>query len=686
MRRNLARILTVAAMAALLLPAPGAPGAIPAYAASAAPFTLAQAESMALATSAEIKKDYSQILLKQMNYKGAVAAIRATARDKSTLRWTPLLSFKLPEQLNLSDEMDLKVKPLALTAEITTLQHKMRDERFAVLSKVRLAYMDVYVAQEKSAFTESVLETAREDLARNQNRLALGQAKQEDVDALGKSVDKLAGDLATQLRNFENAKEKLGDIVGLDLTTGYRFPNPLKDAALTRDLLEGFVAYTLANDHSYYEAQATESLAKLNVDQAEKFMRNQYGSRMNRITSFLNQARAGGDVDQAAFQIAFDAMLNDADSRWQGKRRILFIKIPKDFFKGDIDGIRYVQDDPYALISYTMEYNGAIKDRVAKEKELRGQVEDGFESLVTARNASDQLAKNVADARADLERLTLLNKTGKASFDEVKTQQDDYLSLQMDALDALVAYNQLLVDYDRLTCGAVSAYFEGAGIETGTGGGALSYPTEDGLIWYSFYGDVADLSFVFSIDVPEDFKPAVTEYELWYEGVSITSGRVAAAEPFRHLMLDAGDTHLLTVRLYGADGYIAECEIDTTVPRGQLPIEPEKPAEAPSERQIGTYRVATGMVGNVSTSTLSLSFDGDVPAASYLLRYGGAVIGGASEEPIPKGESFTYLTLLVGDLADVELTVLNEAGETLYKAYFKTEDATLWAPLEQGQA
>jgi len=156
---------------------------------------------------------------------------------------------------------------------------------------------------------------------------------------------------------------------------------------------------------------------------------------------------------------------------------------------------------------------------------------------------------------------------------------------------------------------------------------------------------------------------------------------VAADKPFRHLMLDTADTHMLTVRLYGADGYIAECEIDTTVPRGQLPVEPETPAAAPTERKIGSYTVTTGLSGGVSTATLALHFDADVPAASYILRYRGEIIGG-TQAPIPVSETFSYLTLLVGDLADVTATVLDAAGDTIYTGRFHTDDATIWADTE----
>ena len=93
---------------------------------AAAPKTLQirQARTMALSNNTEITKTYNEILLKEIQYTEAVKEIKAKVKNLTSFRWTPLLSFKFPEQLDMSEEYDLNVKPLNLQTEIDILRHK----------------------------------------------------------------------------------------------------------------------------------------------------------------------------------------------------------------------------------------------------------------------------------------------------------------------------------------------------------------------------------------------------------------------------------------------------------------------------------------------------------------------------------------------------------------------------------
>jgi hypothetical protein len=371
----------------------------------------------------------------------------------------------------------------------------------------------------------------------------------------------------------------------------------------------------------------------------------------------------------------YKVMLNDIDSKWQGKRRIHFFNFPREGFKGQIHGIRYIEDEPYALYTACMEYASARTDRITAETNLRKRVTTEYESLVTARNAVKSMSDSVADASEALSKLSILNRVGKADYSEVKDQQTEYQSLQMDAFEMLTTYNELLIAFDRLCCGAVTQYFRGTAFKTDTGGGAISFPTADGQVWYYVYGDVADMTFVFGIDVPDGFEPGVTEYELWYEGQNL-SGRIEADSPFHHLTLDYGDTQTLNVRLFGPDGFVGEYEIDASEPRAPLPIEGTEGAEPDAqEKTIGSYEVETETVGVASVSELTLDFNADLGAGSYTLRYGGENVGG--RDKVPVRESFSYLSLLISDLGDVSVVVYDRDGNSICNARFETSDGTI---------
>ena len=92
---------------------------------AAAPKTLQlqQARRMALTNNPEITKTYNEILLKEIQYTESVKEVKAKVKNLTSFRWTPLLSFKFPEQLDMSEEYDLNVKPLNLQTEIDMLRH-----------------------------------------------------------------------------------------------------------------------------------------------------------------------------------------------------------------------------------------------------------------------------------------------------------------------------------------------------------------------------------------------------------------------------------------------------------------------------------------------------------------------------------------------------------------------------------
>ena len=64
---------------------------------------LEQAQRMALNTSSDIRKQNNQIILKQMKYVEAVEGIRAKVKNLRSFRWSPLLSFKFPQQLDITE-------------------------------------------------------------------------------------------------------------------------------------------------------------------------------------------------------------------------------------------------------------------------------------------------------------------------------------------------------------------------------------------------------------------------------------------------------------------------------------------------------------------------------------------------------------------------------------------------------
>ena len=135
--RNWTRRLTGLMAAAALLSAVCPPQA----AAAEQRLLLAQAQALAVSNSSDISKQSNEITLQKMKYVEAVDAIKAKVKNLTSFRWTPLLSFKFPEKLNMTEEYDLQIKPITLQADITTMQHELEDLRYAALLEVNTAYL-----------------------------------------------------------------------------------------------------------------------------------------------------------------------------------------------------------------------------------------------------------------------------------------------------------------------------------------------------------------------------------------------------------------------------------------------------------------------------------------------------------------------------------------------------------------
>lgn len=108
----------------------------------------------ALNRSAAYEQVENKLELAQAKYVQSVKKLRLKEENQRSFRWSPLLNFKLPEKLNLSDEFDYNYTPLALQSEIDQLEHERGDAVYAVYESVELNFVEAYRLQELIAFNE----------------------------------------------------------------------------------------------------------------------------------------------------------------------------------------------------------------------------------------------------------------------------------------------------------------------------------------------------------------------------------------------------------------------------------------------------------------------------------------------------------------------------------------------------
>lgn len=638
--------------------------------------SLQQAQKVAIAKSSKRVKILNKIELQEIKYSAAVKSIQMKKKNMSTFRWTPLLSFKFPEQPTLADEYEWQYKPLQITSTISSLQHQLLDDQLETKESVSNLYVQIYINQEKIAFLEENLEQAQTTLTRNQARLAVGEATQSDIDKLQQSIDRLTTDISLQKRSFETNKSKLSKLINQDVTTGYTFQNPLQQADIPRNILDNLIQYTLDNDQSYYEAKMDTRLAYTGMNMMESMMRSQYGNKMNNIMPFINQIKAGDSVDSGAFKNAYKQMLDNVDAPWNGTKKNLFIRIKKEWFKGAVDGSRYVEDDPYALYTGALEYMDALKEQNSLQDELTNSVKSGFETLKTAQIAYNDAQKSCDILEQEVEKNTRLNLLGKVSYEELSDLQEEYRNQESETLDLLAEYTQLLYSYDRLTCGGITAYLEGTDVDMKAAQGGNSFIAKEleGKAYYYINYRVEDNIFVMGVSIPDNYSLDITDYALYVNDMQI--GDVTPIdEELEHLALDLDQVDKAQIFLYDGQELVDVQEIDSSVNQAELPINGGYTLEhKESVQTVATYIYTL----QKTTNTVSMKItpkDSEQIAYYRLTDTDGNAVNG--DELIPIDEEFTYLSLLVGDLSGLNIIFYDSQEQELYQGMFNTGSSSI---------
>lgn len=645
---------------------------IPAYAADKT-LTVEAARKMALADNDTYTGLQNKLTLAKVQYDQSVKSLRLKEKNQRTFRWSPLLSFHFPEKPDLADEYSYTYKPLEMQSKIDKLEHQLNDCVYGIYEKVELEFIKVYVLQERISFNEDRVKTYETTTAKNRVRLLLGQANKSDIDAMEKKVKTLNNTLASDKRKYESEKEKLSDLVGVDVSLSYQFASPFADADLPRNQLYQLISTTLDQDDSFYQTKVDTANGLLALNINYNLMKNHYGSKMNLIDSFVTQARNGKKLDSAAFKLRYNELLNKVDEPWQGKKKILFIRFPKEWLKGAIDGVRYVEDEPYALYEAAVEYQSLLKEEESAKKELTSTVKDYYENYVSARNTSRSLEDDEKSKKAELKKASLSNMMGKMTYEEYGAVQEEYEDLQMDKLDAQAAYSEILYSLNRLTCGAISSYIKSSSTSLSQASGGQSYVVEDegDGVYYYIHSLVSGNLFEFGLSVPDDFEPEITDYELWVDGVQI-GDRTPADQSIRHLALDIQNVNRAFVRLYNGDTFVDDCDFDAQTYSGKLSVKSYR-VETREGKTVASYETDTTASGLFRLKIKPQAgeaieyFNIKTEDGNYLL----------SDAKIPVSQKFQYLAMAKSSLDSLIISFYDKDQKLLYEGTFNTSDLTI---------
>ncbi len=664
---------------------------------------LASAKSIAAANSEKIEALEIQIEAKQAARNSAIRAIAEKQKNMSTFRWSPLLSFSFPTKPNEAEAFEFQYKPVQLQYDIDTLNHKITDEKLKSYEKVSTIYIDIITSTNEIEFLKERIKSLKAAIEKNKARVIEGTATQAQVDQQNDRLEGLENSLASEQTKLQRAKEKLGRELGFDVTSGYTFDNAFISSNMSRDCIDQLKYYAMSSSDSsasnireenVYEAKQAEELAKLALMTNYNLMKSQYSGNIGMINGYVQQALDGSKINKRAFKKDYDAFLKRIDDPWTGKKRILFFKFPKVWWKGEIDGIRYVEDDPYVLYSATLEYESALKDYNNARTELSNAISDGFDSYIETRKAYLKAEEDLEKLQNQLIYDEALNVLGQLSLEEYEAELTEYENARTALNDALSLYSSTLFEYDRTTCGGASAYFVEESISTQAGVGgtgnieddldSLNVITKKGAI-YSIRYIVENEEFMLYIQVPDDFEYNITKFELWSDNRQIGE-TTPAGEAIRHLTITVQEVDKVAIRLYDGDEFIDECVIDPTVSIGPLNIkEASLPGTEDLSKVIGTYTVEE----DTNTDMIKLRFEFDDKAVEKNFAPGKKVayynlsaeqnLFLFSNDLVDVGNPFAYMSFIRNDLEKLTLRMFAEDGSYIGGASFDASNKRLIA-------
>ena len=633
-------------------------------------YTMSQARAQAYNNSAKLEQLENKLETKKVQLTQAVKTIAMKQKNMSTFRWSPLFSFKFPTKPDLAEAFEFEFKPKSIQYEIDVINHQITDQKFTIYQQVNSVYLDIVMLEQEIDLNEKKLDAAKKSIEKSKLKLLIGKATQEDIDTMNAKCNSLTAKISSASRNLISKKKRLATLTGNnDVLNAYFFENPLVEAEMSRsEVLDKLIQYTLDNDQTYYEAKIAQQSAYVQMTTNYDLMSRQYGSKMSTIRSYYNQALNGEKINAKAFKQAYKEFLKEIDKPWEGKRRILFFKFPKVWFKGAIDGSRYVEDEPYALYESALEYQDARLEAEGVKADLTAQVEEYFDNYVSAKNSYKDSVTQLADAQRQLDRDLLLNKLGTLTYDEYASSLDNYETLQSEMIDCMKTYSSVLYEFDRLTCGAVSEYMEKGSLDLNAADGGESVIIEENVEGSYYYIEqiIQNEEFRLRVQLAEELDGQITDFELWCDDIQIGE-RTSIDKTLRHLSLAIQSVEVVKIRFYHDGEFVDDCEIDPGTLSGKLEITTGYHVQKSDSMEVGSYTCHRN--DTTGFTEVTLTPESQEAICYYLIRTNdGKYL--RTEEPLTVVTVFKYLSVLEPDLANVTIEFFDASKNKLYDGCF----------------
>lgn len=275
--------------------------------------------------------------------------------------------------------------------------------------------------------------------------------------------------------------------------------------------------------------------------------KSQYSRYIGDIENYI-RSHEGKKMDYEAFIKMYNHTLTQIDSPWDGSYviNLLFFKIyiPKEWFKGEYSGTRYMEDQKYALFVSLTERDKARKAEQDAITALEDTIYSAYSNLKQMDSAYQNTLEALEMAEKSYQDLKVQNQLGLVEFSSLESARDNYYTQQNSLFEMKVEYAKALSAFNLSTGGYVNRLLEGGSFTSKSLESGDTFA--DAATWY-IKNNLTEYTFQFGVNIPDSY--GVDSFQLYYDSIAVGE-KTSIEDSLIHMPITYADTTLVEVRFF----------------------------------------------------------------------------------------------------------------------------------------
>lgn len=535
--------------------------------------------------STKISNAHIKIFDKKISIKQAAKSVKGEG-----LKLLRLFAKKTTFNKDISRATKVQKAQFEHQLAIKELESIIYSEKY----RLEEAYLKAYLLQELKRKKAIRLEEVKVRAALGEEQLKKGLATKAEVDGQKALVEALEEELSALEVDYADKMTAIGEEIGRDLSSAtYTVDYDLKNVYVPDWLLTSVVEKGLENDWSLISTGENIKFMTYYVNAINGLYNNKFSSgRMSKLNSLINGGI--GEIGDLELMSSYENLIDGLIGRWGEKWKayleipLLFItiKIPKFFRFDEFEGVRYLEDARYVLMSEIFKTKQLItiegdlrKAKITYVTDLFAQINNLDYEYVTMKDKYRKLSASYAIDQKSY------NK-GLIEADVLITKSEALIALDQKMFDTLSTMNEKILEMDFITGGYYrelvnSEIVQNAGIKPAPFKKPSAGKLQEELDKMAALKSPMKASWTIKplaetmtneMKIKIEGESPVTHYQIFNRDGLKLSDKLKLDESFIHLDIMFSDKRLLVVKMYEGDKVLYTATLDGYGEKGALEV------------------------------------------------------------------------------------------------------------------